>query len=64
MISRIQNNPENLIPHTEPHTLTSKLRWSERESKPTQHWSPSLHYLLLSSGSELESYDEALQVDD
>lgn len=64
--SRIQNNPENLIPQTEPHTPTPtpKLRRSEKESKPTQRWSPSLYYLLLSDGGEPESYDEALQVDD
>lgn len=62
--SRIQNKPKKLIPQIEPHTPTPKLRRSEKESKLTEHWSPSLHYLLLSNGGEPKSYDEALQVGD
>ncbi|KAE8705387.1 hypothetical protein F3Y22_tig00110429pilonHSYRG00978 [Hibiscus syriacus] len=43
---------------------TPELRRSSRIPKPTQHYSPSLHYLLLTDNSEPECYDEAMQVED
>ncbi|KAE8690148.1 hypothetical protein F3Y22_tig00110925pilonHSYRG00035 [Hibiscus syriacus] len=43
---------------------TPELRRSSRISKPTQRYSPSLHYLLLTDNGEPECYDEAMQVED
>ncbi|KAE8703438.1 cytochrome P450 71A9-like [Hibiscus syriacus] len=43
---------------------TPELRRSSRIPKPTQRYSPSLHYLLLTDNGEPECYDEAMQVDD
>ncbi|KAE8664704.1 hypothetical protein F3Y22_tig00112738pilonHSYRG00095 [Hibiscus syriacus] len=43
---------------------TPELRRSSRISKPTQWYSPSLHYLLLTHNGEPECYDEAMQVED
>ena len=40
------------------------MRWSTRVSRPTPRYTSSLHYLLLIDGGELESYKEALKVDD
>ncbi|KAE8657593.1 ABC transporter B family member 6 [Hibiscus syriacus] len=42
---------------------TPELRCSSRIPKPTQHYSPSLHYLLLTENGELECYDEAMHVE-
>ncbi|KAE8723109.1 Retrovirus-related Pol polyprotein from transposon TNT 1-94 [Hibiscus syriacus] len=41
-----------------------ELRRSSRIPKPTQRYSPSLHYLLLTDNGEPECYDEAMQVED
>lgn len=38
------------------------LRRSTREIKALERYSPSLHYLLLTDGGELESFDEAMEV--
>ncbi|KAE8689304.1 paired amphipathic helix protein Sin3-like 3-like [Hibiscus syriacus] len=43
---------------------TPKLRRSSRIPKPTQRYSPSLHYLLLTDNGEPECYDEAMQMED
>ena len=43
---------------------TPELRRSSRIPKPTQRYSPSLHYLLLTDSGEPECYDEAMQVED
>ncbi|KAE8705011.1 Cytochrome P450 84A1 [Hibiscus syriacus] len=43
---------------------TPELRRSSRIPKPTQRYSPSLHYLLLTDNGEPECYDEAMQVED
>ncbi|KAE8697282.1 omega-6 fatty acid desaturase, endoplasmic reticulum isozyme 1 [Hibiscus syriacus] len=40
---------------------TPELRRSSRIPKPTQRYSPSLHYLLLTDNGEPECYDEAMQ---
>ncbi|KAE8684911.1 Actin-depolymerizing factor 1 [Hibiscus syriacus] len=56
----VQINPE--IVQEEPHT--PELRRSSRIPKPTQQYSPSLHYLLLTDNGEPECYDEAMQVED
>ncbi|KAE8711604.1 Detected protein of confused Function [Hibiscus syriacus] len=42
---------------------TPELRRSSRIPKPTQRYSPSLHYLLLTGNGEPECYDEAMQVE-
>ncbi|KAE8730942.1 Major allergen Pru ar 1 [Hibiscus syriacus] len=39
---------------------TPELRRSSRIPKPTQRYSPSLHYLLLTDNGEPECYDEAM----
>ncbi|KAE8713932.1 Detected protein of unknown function [Hibiscus syriacus] len=43
---------------------TPELRRSSRIPKPTQRYSPSLHYLLLTDNGEPECYDEAMRVED
>ncbi|KAE8671774.1 putative polygalacturonase [Hibiscus syriacus] len=43
---------------------TPELRRSSKILKPTQRYSPSLHYLLLIDNGEPECYDEAMQVED
>ena len=43
---------------------TPALRRSSRIPKPIQHYSPFLHYLLLSDSGEPECYDQAMQVED
>ncbi|KAE8731332.1 Detected protein of unknown function [Hibiscus syriacus] len=56
----VQISPEAV--QEEPGTL--ELRRSSRIPKPTQRYSPSLHYLLLTDNGEPECYDEAMQVED
>ena len=56
----VQISPESV--QEEPGTPT--LRRSSRIPKPIQHYSPSLHYLLLSDNGEPECYDQAMQVED
>ncbi|KAE8661431.1 putative WRKY transcription factor 4 [Hibiscus syriacus] len=56
----VQISPEAI--QEEP--CTHELRRSSRIPKPTQRYSPSLHYLLLTENGELECYDEAMQVED
>ncbi|KAE8693764.1 putative galacturonosyltransferase-like 4 [Hibiscus syriacus] len=43
---------------------TPELRRSSRIPKPTQRYSHSLHYLLLTDNGEPGCYDEAMQVED
>ncbi|KAE8718794.1 cytochrome P450 71A9-like [Hibiscus syriacus] len=56
----VQINPEAV--QEEP--CIPELRRSSRIPKPTQRYSLSLHYLLLTDNGELECYDEAMQVED
>ncbi|KAE8728571.1 hypothetical protein F3Y22_tig00004205pilonHSYRG00041 [Hibiscus syriacus] len=56
----VQINPEAV--QEEPGT--PELRCSSRIPKPTQRYSPSLHYLLLTDNGEPECYDEAMQAED
>ncbi|KAE8689989.1 cytochrome P450 71A9-like [Hibiscus syriacus] len=58
--NNIQINPEAV--QEKPHT--PELRRSSRIPKPTQRYSLSLHYLLLTDNGEPECYDEAMQVED
>ncbi|KAE8710415.1 Retrovirus-related Pol polyprotein from transposon TNT 1-94 [Hibiscus syriacus] len=53
----VQINPETV--QEEPGT--PELRRSSIIPKPTQRYSPSLHYLLLTDNGEPKSYDEAMQ---
>ena len=46
-----------------PQTLASVVRRSTKLSIPPERYSPSLYYLLLTDSSELECYEEAMQVD-
>ncbi|KAE8695859.1 U-box domain-containing protein 31 [Hibiscus syriacus] len=56
----VQISPE-AVQEEEPGT--PELRRSSRIPKPTQRYSPSLHYLLPTDNGEPECYDEAMQVD-
>ena len=56
----VQTSPEAV--QEEP--STPEVRRSSRIPKPTQRYSPSLHYLLLTDSGEPECYDEAMQVED
>ena len=46
-----------------PQTPESGVRRSTRISRPPKRHSPSLYYLLLTDFSELECYEEAMQVE-
>ena len=52
----------NENPQVDPQT-PAPVRRSSRTPKPTQRYSPSLFYLLLTDGGEPECYEEALQVE-
>ncbi|KAE8707982.1 hypothetical protein F3Y22_tig00110365pilonHSYRG00123 [Hibiscus syriacus] len=55
--------PEEISPEAVQEELgTPELRRSSRIPKPTHHYSPSLHYLLLTDNGELECYDEAIKL--
>lgn len=56
----VQNNPEVI----EEEPRTPEPRRSTRTSRPTQRYSPSLYYLLLTDNGEPECYDEAIQLED
>ncbi|KAE8705357.1 hypothetical protein F3Y22_tig00110429pilonHSYRG00830 [Hibiscus syriacus] len=56
----VQINPEAV----QEERRTPELRRSSIFPKPTQRYSPSLHYLLLTENGEPECYDEAMQVED
>ena len=53
----VQQQPQQ-IPHT-----PVNVRWSTRQIRPPERFSPSLYSILLTNASELECYDEAVQVD-
>ena len=42
-----------------PHTLVN-VRWSTRQIRPPEIFSPSLYSILLTNAGELECYDEAM----
>ena len=46
-----------------PQNPTSVVRRSTRLNRPPKQYSPSLYYFLLTDTSELESYEEVMQVD-
>lgn len=52
VLRRVQNNPENIVPQVKPSTPATEVRRSLRIPKPTQRYSLSLHYLLLTDGGE------------
>ena len=60
---RVQENSEINEDHSKPSTPISHVRRSTRVSRPTQRFSPSLHYLLLTDGGEPEYYNEAVQTE-
>ena len=62
--SRVQGNPEHLDEDPEQVTPPLKIRRATRVSRPTQRYSPSLYYLLLTDGGKPECYAEAMQVED
>ena len=52
------NNHKKKIPHT-----PVNVRWSTRQIRPLERFSPSLYSILLTDVGEPECYDEAVQVD-
>ena len=42
-----------------PHTPVN-VRWSTRQTRPPERFSPSLYSILLTDAGELECYDEAV----
>ena len=52
------------IEDPEPVPETPQLRRSARIPKPRERYLPSLHYLLLIDGGELECYEEAVESED
>ena len=61
--SRVQGNQEHLDEHPEQVTPPLKIRRTTRVSRPTQRYSHSLYYLLLTDSGKLEYYIEAMQVE-
>jgi hypothetical protein len=63
VLESTQEEEEEVIPQVEVEqsTPTAAVRKSSRVSKPTQRFSPSLNYILLTDAGEPEYYEEALQ---
>jgi hypothetical protein len=59
----LENQNEKQQEHQILETPTHVVRRSTRSSRPPERYSPSLYYLLLIDSGELESYEEATQVD-
>ena len=58
---RGEKDKENVNPQVDQSTLIAKVRRSSKNIRPPYHYSPTLNYLMLTDGGELECYDEALQ---
>ena len=56
-----EEDKENVDSQVDQKTLVAEVRRSSRTIKPPQHYLPTLNYLLLTDGGELEYYEEALQ---
>ena len=57
-VPAILHDVQQQIQHT-----TVNVRWSTRQSRPREIFSPSSYFILLTNASEPECYDEAVQVD-
>ena len=58
---RGEEDKENVNSQVDQSTPIAEIRRSSRNIRPPYRYSPTLNYLLLTDGDELECYDEALQ---
>ena len=58
---RGEEDKENVNSQVDQSTPIAEVRRSSRNIKPPHRYSPTLNYLLLTDGGELECYDEALR---
>ena len=58
---RGEEDKENVNSQVDQSTPVAEVRRSSRNIRPPHRYSPTLNYLLLTDGGELECYDEALQ---
>ena len=56
-----EEDKENVNSQVDQSTLVAEVRRFSRNIRPPHRYSPTLNYLLLTDGGELECYDEALQ---
>ena len=56
-----EEDKENVDSQVDQSTLVAEVRRSSKTIKPPQHYSPTLNYLMLTDGSELECYKKVLQ---
>ena len=57
---RGEKDKENVNSQVDQSTLIAKVRRSSKNIRPPYYYSPTLNYLMLTDGGELECYDEAL----
>ena len=57
---RGEEDKENVYSQIEQSTPVAEVRRSSKNIRPPHRYSPTLYYLLLTDGGELECYDEAL----
>ena len=55
-----EEDKENVYSQIEQSTPIAEVRRSSKNIRLPHHYSPTLYYLLLTDGGELECYDEAL----
>ena len=58
-----EEDKENVNSQIDQSTSVAEVRRSSRNIRPPHCYSPTLNYLLLTDGGEIECYDEALQDD-
>ena len=58
---RGEEDKENVNSQVDQSTPIAEVRRSSRNIRPLHRYSPTLNYLLLTDGGELECYDETLQ---
>ena len=58
---RGEEDKENVNSQVDQSTPVAKVRRSSKNIRPPYYYSPTLNYLMLTDGGELECYDEALQ---
>ena len=56
-----EEDKENVNSQVDQSTPVAEVCRSSKNIRPPQHYSPTLNYLLLTDGGELECYEEALQ---
>ena len=56
-----EEDKENVDSQVDQSTLVAEVRRSSKTIKPPQHYSPTLNYLMLTDGGEIECYEKVLQ---